>query len=270
MRNILLLAAALAATAPQAAYKCVDSKGVTHIADQVPFACDNVPVHEISRSGNVIRTISPSLTPDQVKAKNEATAKAKEDEKVAAEQKRKDLALIATYSNEKDIDLTRDRNIEPVQGRIRNAEERLRAIEKRVQELADEMEFYKAGKSKAAKRGEKETKAREVPPQLTADMDRTVAEKASLARNIAGYEREIQDIRKRYASDKARWLELKNNPTLRGQVTLPQSAAMVEANWTRGSAKCGDKVVACRRGESYYCLKGDGSWSNVPCEAPRN
>ena len=46
------------------------------------------------------------------------------------EQRRKDLALLATYSNEKDFDVSRDRNIDPVQNRIKGAKERSDAVDK--------------------------------------------------------------------------------------------------------------------------------------------
>ena len=264
MRIVLFLIAALGASFAQGAYRCVDEKGTTHVGDVPPPACANVPVYEVSRTGNVIKRIDPTLTPEQVKAKNEAAAKAKEEEKVAAEQKRKDLALIATYSNEKDIDIARDRNVDPVKSRIANAQDRGKAIDKRMKELEEEMEFYKSGPGKG-----KGAKTKEVPPQLLADHERLAAEKSTLAKSIAGYEREVLEISARYAADKARWTELKTNPTLRGQVMLPANSSIVERQWTRGQARCGDKMVSCRRGESYFCLLSDGRWTNVPCEAPK-
>ncbi len=65
------------------------------------------------------------------------------------------------------------------------------------------MEFYKAGKSSKA------AKVREPPAQLKADLERTKQEKASLAKNIADYEKEMQQVRERYDADKKRWVELK-------------------------------------------------------------
>lgn len=270
MRVLLLLAVTLAVPLAQGAYRCVDEKGITHIGDTPPAACANVVMWEVSRSGTVLRKIEPTLTADQVKAKEEAAAKAKEEAKVAADQKRKDLALLATYSTEKEFSIATERNVEPVLGRIKSVQERQAAVGKRIQELEDEMEFYKAGKSKTSAQSKVPQKTREVPIQLVADHERAVAEQTTLKKNLVDYEKEIVDIKAKYEADRARWKELKTNPTLRAQVNAPTKEDQMKAlHWTRGQATCGDKTVSCRRGEAYLCLKKDGSWNAVPCEAPK-
>lgn len=202
--RILLILAMLLVTTAQAAYRCKDEKGVTHIGDTPPAACDSVVMYEISRSGTVLRRIEPSLTPEQIRAKQEEVARQKEAAKAAAEQRRKDLALLATYSSEKDFDTSRDINLKPIEGRMRSAQDRAIAVDKRRETLEAEMEFYAAGKSAKAS-----GKMREAPAQLTADLERTKNEKASLTKAIAGYEREMQEVRDRYEADKKRWVELK-------------------------------------------------------------
>lgn len=211
MKRFLLVAAALASLPSAAAFRCVDEKGVTHIGDQPPPACAKVPVTETSRSGKVLRRIEPTLTPEQAAAREEENRKRIAQEKVAAEQKRKDLALMSTYGTEKDFDVARDRNTEPLRGRIKTVQDRMKAVDKRIKELEDEMEFYKAGASNKSK-----GKAKEAPPQLVADLERAKAEKASATKNIADTEREITSVRQKYDADKARWLVLKNNPAERG------------------------------------------------------
>lgn len=201
--NILLLLALAASTAAQGAYKCKDEKGLTHIGDTPPAACAHVPMYEITRSGTIIRRIEPTPTGDQIRAKQEEEARAKEAAKAAAEQRRKDVALLATYATEKDIDTSRDLNLKPIEGRIASAKERTAAVDKRQQELEAEMEFYQAGRSSKA------AKVREPPAQLKADLERTKHEKAALAKNIADYEKEMQQVRERYDADKKRWVELK-------------------------------------------------------------
>src|SRR5512134_484672 len=95
----LLLALALATPAAQAAFRCVDEKGRTHIGDTPPPGCANVVMYEVTRGGTIIRRIEPTMTEEQWKAKQEAEEKAKIAEKAAAEQKRKDLALLSTYAS---------------------------------------------------------------------------------------------------------------------------------------------------------------------------
>jgi hypothetical protein len=200
----LLIVAALAAPLAQAAYKCTDEKGKSHFGDTPPAACATVVMYEISRTGLVLRKIDPTPTPEQIKAREEEEARQREAARAADDQRRKDLALLATYTGEKDFDIARDRNLEPIHGRLRISQERLKSVEKRIQELEDELEFYKAGKSKT-----KGAKDREAPPQLTADYERSKNEKAHIVSSMAGYEKEIEQVRSRYEADKLRYRELK-------------------------------------------------------------
>ena len=204
--KVLCFAVALAfAPAAFAAYKCVDEKGVTRIGQTPPEECGNVPLQEI-RDGQVIRTIPPSLTPEQVKAQQEAAEKARQAQKEAAEQQRKDLALLNTYASESEIDMTRDRNVGPINARIKIANERIADVDKRTKEIEEEMEFYKAGKSG------KSGKARETPENLMHDLDRAKKEKVTLEKSLVGYDKEIQVLRAKYDDVKKRWLALKNAP----------------------------------------------------------
>src|SRR5690349_12529481 len=117
MKKLGLLLAALFATSASAAFRCVDEKGRTHVGDTPPAGCANVVMYEVTRGGQVIRTIQPTMTEEQVKARQEAEEKIRAAEKVAAEQKRKDMALLSTYGSEKEFDVARDRNIDPINQR---------------------------------------------------------------------------------------------------------------------------------------------------------
>ena len=207
MKKTLCIAiAAFATTGAGAAYRCVDAKGITHVGDTPPPGCAAVMMYEVTPSGKVLRSIEPTLTPEQVKVRQAEAEKRKEADKAAAEQKRKDLALLSTFSSEKEFDVARDRNIDPIKGRIASVQDRIKAVEARQKKIEEEMEFYKAGKSKAGK-------SREVPANLTDDLKRTQAEKSALVGTILGYEKEIEQVRTKFDTDKKRWVDLKNAGT---------------------------------------------------------
>ena len=131
--RLLCLAVPLVSLDAMAVFRCVDDKGVTHIGDTPPASCDNVVMFEVSATGMVLRRIDPSLTPEQVKRQGRGRRARKEADKAAYEQKRKDLALLATYSAESEIDIARDRNIEPLTGPHQAARRSAStAIDKRV------------------------------------------------------------------------------------------------------------------------------------------
>lgn len=202
-RKLCLLAAlTLAATSAGAAYRCVDEKGRTHIGDTPPPPCANVVMQEVTRSGKVLRTIQPTMTEEQWKAKQEAEEKAKIAEKVAAEQKRKDTALLSTYANEKEFDTARDRNIGPLKARITQSHERIKDIDKRTKVVKEEMEFYTAGKKKGGKKDD-------TAVAMAREIERLDDEKKTIEKNIAGYEKEISELGVKFDVDKRRWVALK-------------------------------------------------------------
>lgn len=219
MKSLCLLAAALAvSTGTHAAFRCVDEKGRTHIGDTPPAGCAKVVMYEVTRGGTIIRKIEPTMTEEQWKAKQEAEEKARIAEKAAAEQKRKDVALLSTYANEKEFDVARDRNIEPLKARIAQSQDRMAEIDKRVKTVKEEMEFYTAGKKKGSKKDEASAAS------MSAELERHAEEKKAIQKNIAGYEKEISELRAKYDVDKRRWVALKQ-----GVANKPAEAAPVEA-----------------------------------------
>lgn len=249
MKKSLILVAALFATHAGAAYKCVDEKGKTHVGDTPPAGCANVLMHEVSRSGQILRSIEPTMTPEQLKVKEEAAARKLEADKAAAEQKRKDTALLQTFSSEKEFDMVRDRNIEPLKGRIKTGNDRLKAADKRLAELEEEMEFYKAGKSGKGK------KEKETPKQLTEELERLKAEKISIAKSIAASEKEIEETRNKFDTDKRRWVALKSGTKVI-EAPAPKPIAGTLGAGAAGKATCGDKVYECPAGQTYACKIG--------------
>ena len=95
------------------------------------------------------------------------------------------------------------------------AQERIKAIDKRQKELEDELEFYKAGKSKA--------KTKEAPPMLTGDLIRLKSERTTLENSMVNSEKEIETLKVKFDADKRRWVALKGG-------TKPGEAAAAAAN----------------------------------------
>lgn len=229
MKRTCLLVALLVSTSASAAFRCVDEKGRTHVGDTPPSGCANVVMFEVTRGGTVIRRIEPSMTEEQWKARQEAEEKARAAEKLAAEQKRKDVALLSTYASEKEFDVARDRNVEPIQQRIAQSKERSKEIDKRVKAVKEEMEFYSAGKKKGSKDA--------MPVGLTSELERLEDEKKSIARNLAAYDKEIAELRNKYDVDKRRWVALKRGAPKSADVAASESGAEPVKADARGAKK---------------------------------
>jgi hypothetical protein len=219
MKKVCIVVAMLFAPAAGAAFKCVDEKGVTHIGDTPPEPCANVIMYELGANGSVLKKFDPTPTPEQLKDKLEEQARNRLAEKAASEQLRKDTALLSSFSAEREFDMTRDRNIEPLAARIKNARERIVEVDKQIQSIGEEMEFYKAGKSKASK-------GREAPAMLVHQLERSQAEKVSLEKTIVQQEKEIEVLRAKFDNDKKRWIALKSG---RGSAPAPAAPVAVPA-----------------------------------------
>src|SRR5688572_17116178 len=217
----LLVAFALAAPAAQAAFRCVDEKGRTHIGDTPPLGCANVVMYEVTRGGTIIRKIEPSLTEEQMKAREEAAEKQRLADKAAAEQKRKDSALLATFANEKEFDTARDRNIEPLKARITQSEERAKEIDKRIKVVKEEMEFYTAGKKKSDKGAKYDPAA-----GMKSELERLGEERDQIGKSVSGYKKEIVEIGTKFDEDKRRWVALKKGG---GKIAAEAPAAEAKA-----------------------------------------
>jgi hypothetical protein len=200
-----------------AAYKCVDERGLTHVGDTPPAGCAKVVMYEVKPNGTVIRRIDPTPTPDQVKAMQAEQERKREADKLAAEQKRKDAALLSTYSSEREFEVVLDRTVSPIRARMASAHERIVAIDARQRKIEEEMEFYKAGKRKSAK-GDRD----QAPPSLVAEQERLFFEKQSLVNGLAAQEKEIRQLEARSEADRRRWVSIKGG---RSDESVPTSAS---------------------------------------------
>ena len=228
-RAIFLATALLYVPLAGAVYKCVDEKGLTRIGDTPPDQCANVVMYEVTTTGKVLRKIDPTPSADSLKQVREEEARKREADKQAAMQKRKDEALLNTYANEKEFDVARDRNIDPIRGRIRAAHERLKVIDARQAKITEEMEFYQSGKKKSSK---KETDG--PPPMLVAERESLDKEKGSITSQIERQEKEIEDLKARYDADRKRWVALKSGTSA--------AAAQAKADAAPGTPQAGRKA----------------------------
>jgi len=202
-RGFLLLSLATAWPASATTYKWVDEKGITHYGDTIPPQYVNQGVTEMDKKGLVIRKTEPALTPEQLRAQQAALVKQKELDKQTDEQRRHDLALLGTYTSEKDIDIARDRNTQQIDVTIRSAKERYGNKQARLKELATQMEFYQ-GKDKSGK-------PRKPPPEIVQELDEATRQQAVFNATILELEKQKQEVAARFDADKARFVEIKQS-----------------------------------------------------------
>ena len=202
LRHLMLLLCAAALAGPAAAqklYKYTDPvTGKTVYTDKMPAEAAGKPNEQLNRQGTVTKRSEGALTPEQLAAK-EAERKRKLDEDMAAkEEKRKNMALLNTYSSEQDIADARGRAIKANAEAVDEASRKLADAQKRQQDLAGEAEFYKK---------------KPMPGQLKQDIQVNEAAIVSHTELLDKKKKEVDAISAKYDEDLRRYRELVKSGT---------------------------------------------------------
>jgi DNA repair exonuclease SbcCD ATPase subunit len=201
LRAVLLITLLLTiGLGPSHAQKIVcwkDKAGkVLGCGDKVPPEYQDNAVKELNQRGVTVNQSAPALTTEQKRAQQaDVDRKAAEEQKMA-EQRRKDRALLDTFSTEKEIDLKRNRdiqliesNIEAQQTNLKNASDRQADARSRIEQLKKE--------------------GKPVPAPLQEDYDRAEASRTKIQTQIVQKRKDITELNQQYDEMKKRFAELK-------------------------------------------------------------
>jgi len=194
------LAAGAAVAQSRSMYKCTDDKGKTYYTQTPPAECLGCDTQVLStKSGSVVKKIEGQLTPEQQAQRDEEKKKA-DQEALAREERRKNTALLNTYSSEKDIDDARTRALKENEVGIGQTEKRIAGALKRRKELENEKEFYA-----------KKT----LPAKLEQDIRNNEVELKNQQGLLEVQKKQVSTINTKYDEDKRRYLELTKGGTKR-------------------------------------------------------
>jgi hypothetical protein len=193
--SFALLAPALAQQpqAPQRLYKCVDARGKVYYTQVPPRECLGRETQELNKSGTVIRKNERAATPSEVQAREADRKRKAEADERNREERRKNLALLNTYSSEKDIEDQRARALKEAQGAIEATERSIAGAQKRQQQLESEKEFYVK---------------KPMPPKLKQEINNVDIEIKNQTALLEAKKKEISVINAKYDEDKRRYIEL--------------------------------------------------------------
>ncbi len=178
-----------------------DASGkVVGCGDKVPPEYLNSGTRELDKRGNVRKTGESAEDAAKRKVQDQEQAKIKEEEqKKISEQKRQDSALLNTFTNEKEIDLKRDRELNALDNNITQQRGALKAANARLTEAQQ--------RAAAFDKGNKDKKP--APAGIKDDLTRAEGENARLEKDIAAREKDKLDTVTKYAAYKKRFQELK-------------------------------------------------------------
>ena len=190
--SFAVLAPALA-QAPQRMYKCVDARGKVYYTQVPPRECLGRDTQELNQSGTVMRKTERPPTQAEVQAREAERMKKAEADERAKEERRKNTALLNTYSSEKDIEDQRGRALREAQEAIEATEKSIVGAQKRQMELEAEKEFYVK---------------KPMPAKLRQEIGNVDIEIKNSTALLEAKKKEISAINAKYDEDKRRYAEL--------------------------------------------------------------
>lgn len=171
-------------------YKWVDESGTTHYGETIPPEYANRDTKELDK-GRVTDRKETFDANNQNPTKKETAV-----DKAAIEARRHDDALLNSYSNEKEIDLARDRNLMQIEARINSYNTLIKSAKDSLNDLHRE--------------SDSRTKlGRKVPQSLTDDIAASEARVSDLQKNLDNNQKELESVKARYEADKLHYRELK-------------------------------------------------------------
>jgi hypothetical protein len=172
------------ASADSKIVKWVDKQGVTHYGDRPPSFEESKSNVEMNNRGQV------------VKRNDYVVKKTDEQDLLQGQQDRKDKILLASYTNANEIDLARDRSLEMNKAALTSMASQKENLAARIARNKVTADGFKARK-------------KPLPANLDKEFKDAMAQSGLLDKQMAGRRLEMEQTRKNYADDKARFLVLK-------------------------------------------------------------
>ena len=166
--------------------------------DTVPPEFQNRGTTQLDSQGVTRKTTESAEETARRRERERELARLKsEDERKNVDQRRQDAALLDTYTNEKEIDLKRDRDLAALDLQIEQLNSALKNTTQRHAEAKSRMD-----------RAEKSTKG--VTPAHKDDLAQAAIEKQRLEKAIEARQKDRDELRQRFAEQKKRFTELRS------------------------------------------------------------
>lgn len=175
--------------------KWVDEHGVTHYGDTIPPEYVKHGSTEFNSKGVVVKKTERAVTAEERKAREEELISQQMVRQKEMESQRRDKALLNTYTNEKEIDLTRDRNLQQAEVQSKSAELRIKQVEEHLVKYRNQA----ANVTRINK---------PVPADLQQDIASAESEIQHLKGSIQQKNKDMEAIRAKFEADKLRYHEL--------------------------------------------------------------
>jgi len=188
---------AYAQSEKQLTYRCTGGDGKKYYGSTIPMQCMGRLVEQLNAQGLVVRRIDPEGEEKAREAKEAAAAKQREEDAARREESRRNRALLATYTSERDIEDARFRALADNEKAVKEVESHISELKKRRAGYDKELEFYQDKKGNA-----------KPPAKLSEDMSNIDIDLKAQEDLLAAKKKEVQVINAKYDEDKKRYSQL--------------------------------------------------------------
>ena len=203
LASVALLAplAAHAQTREQYTYRCTGHDGKKYYGQTIPNACLGRPLELINKQGLVVKRIDPEGDEKKKAEKEAELEKKREAEAAQRDISRRNQALLATYTSEKDIEDSRARELREHERQVKEIESRVGEIRKRQDRFEKELAVYKeAGKGNP-------------PPRLQEEITNAQIDLKAQQNLLEAKKKDANAINARYDEDRRRYAEVTGKST---------------------------------------------------------
>jgi hypothetical protein len=189
----------------QSVYKWTDDKGVVHYSDAVPAQSGDQDTTVLNSQGVAVGTVAGRRTPEQLAAEAARRSEEERAHQLAVQSRQRDQNLLATYLTVEEIEALRDRRADILDGQARVTSTYLDQLRIRQHQLEQQVQRFRPYNTSS--------NAPQVPEPLAEDLVRTTNDVATQQRNLELKKQELEKLRAQFASDIARFRELKKIET---------------------------------------------------------
>ncbi len=186
-------------------YRWTDDQGQVHYGDAVPPQATDQDKTVLNGQGVQVGTIPGRRTPEQLQAEAAQNAAEERAHQTVVQARQRDQNLLATYLSVEEIEALRDRRAEIVEGQARVTIQYLEGLRARQAQLEQQALHFKPYNFAPA--------APPLPERLAEDLVRTTTDIATQQRNLDAKRQELARMKSQFASDIARFKELKKIET---------------------------------------------------------
>ena len=178
-------------------FRWVDDDGTIHYSDSLPPDESQREQDLLNETGRVVKTIPAPKTVGQLEEEQRLAVIEEQEEEKIRQAEQRDRLLLALFLTVEDIEQVRDERIETVESAISITERRKRKFTKKLQELDSSEQRFKAN-------------GQNTPPWLIKSRSHYQEQLANVEDILAIKAREKLVIKKRFAGDINRYIELKD------------------------------------------------------------